>query len=245
MRVVKYFNDEKNWTDYESGSFKLGTLAEYRNSDSGLARMKDKGEGVHDQGFGSGTGVIKNIVLPGNIRIDNLSVSGTGNWIGTNVTFNEHVLCVSKGEYSRSHHEEMMAGWGTGFEDEYLGNQDLNSFAVIDLGELLYGLRCWAKTSGVLNSTEPLKRVVRSRSVSYGVERKSSYEIDDIWKVWQKMTFEDYEKAIFSKPRVFQREKELRVVVSLSCPLTQQNDVAPHFPKNEILRKAVKRLGRF
>ncbi|MEO0864535.1 MAG: hypothetical protein AAFY39_08090, partial [Pseudomonadota bacterium] len=65
MIVTKYFNSDKNWEDYSQGSFKVGTLEEYRSTEKDdLARMSDVDEGRYQRRF-TGSGFYKRIKLPG------------------------------------------------------------------------------------------------------------------------------------------------------------------------------------
>jgi len=61
--LTKYFNGKRDLAHYEAGSFKIGTLAEYRNSEHLLARMRDAEEGCSNFKIDHSDGVYENVTL--------------------------------------------------------------------------------------------------------------------------------------------------------------------------------------
>lgn len=101
MIITKYFNAEANWDHYASGSFKIGTLEEYRGTEGAIwSRMSDTGEGTLYQAFGSGSGHIERAQTRGAL-IENYTFSDCDTGVAISSEINEHVFCASRGSTIR------------------------------------------------------------------------------------------------------------------------------------------------
>lgn len=240
--VTKYFNAEKNWAHYEAGSFKIGTLEEYRKSESGLARMSDKGEGVAELGFGSGGGKIHRMELPNGNLIENCTFENVGTAVVVASSFNEHVFCCSIGKYSKKHHDAIR--YGEKFPDgtEYLGNEDLDAYAEIRLDKFLQAIRFWAFSAEVFTSQGPLVNSVFAKGVLYE-ERILRKPLPLVSKPDTTLTEERYLKTIFCKPVQYKTENELRVVVRLRSPFLAPEGASAVYPSSRRLHRSIVTMG--
>ncbi len=242
MIITKYFN-LKDWDRYEAGSFKIGTLEEYRKSEQEVARMSDTDEGIAQRGFGEGNAYIKHMVLPGNNVIENCTFIDCGTIVKVDTVFNEFVFCASKGGYDQGHHIKMVEGELLEDGLEYNGNEDLNCYAEIELSRFLKGLRFWGFGSEkVLSKLSPQQYII-AKPVSYEPrllkkELKAESIVDD------GLTEEMYFSTIFNKPIKFSTEREFRIVLSALAPRLPSSGVSALYPQSSKLRKSILRMGR-
>ncbi|MEL7099624.1 MAG: hypothetical protein AAGM84_12415 [Pseudomonadota bacterium] len=242
MIITKYFNAESNWEHYSSGSFKVGTLSEYRGYEhTQLARMTDRGEGTVSKQFGSGVGHVPYATV-GPVTLTNFNFSAPGGIVVEN-SFNEHVFCASVGTYKKEHHELMRFGGVDREGQAYVGNEDLDAFAEIDFDRFLMALRAWCRQSGRMTTRTIASQYVFSKPVTYGENRNTYYDLEKIALANAPFGDEELKRAIFSKPIEFLAEAEIRVVVSTKFPDLPDRDAAPLFPSSAKLRDSILHLG--
>ena len=228
--------------DYKSGSFKLGTLGEYRNQEGAentLERMSDRGEGLSERIYGGSSGKIDRMVNGGMV-FEHMSWSNCGDGISLVDEINDYVFCASIGSYDREHHSRILFGnQSIGYNE----NPDLDAYAEIDLGFFLHGLKSWLTRSGNISANrEWMPRQVYAKPVIYG-DRITRRDIPNSLSVNHQIDEELYFSAVFNKPSRFQTEKEVRVVARCKFPLFLPSGAGALFPKSQELRNSIVRMG--
>jgi hypothetical protein len=240
--ITKYFNTEKNVKDYQSGSFKLGTLGGYRNQEGAeniFERMSDKGEGISERIYGGSSGQIDRMIS-GAMVFEQMSWSNCGDGISLVDEVNDYVFCASIGSYDREHHSRILFG---NESVGYKGNPDLDAYAEIDLEIFLRGLRSWLTQSGNISANrEWMPRLVYAKPVTYG-DRITRRDIPDSLSVNHQIDEELYFSAVFNKPSRFQTEREVRVVARCKFPLYLPAGSPALFPKSQELRNSIVQMG--
>ncbi len=240
-KVVKYCNKETlNYLLH--GSFKIGTLEEYRTSEMEAARMSDRQEGIANVLIGQGSGRIERLELPNGGVIEDCTFENCGAGVYLTTHYNEYIFCCTIGEYRKSHHEVMLTGSNT----EYEGNKDLEYFVELDLSAFLKALKTWAeKTKGVLKNGSS-EAYLYSRPVTYN---DRTVEMSTEWA--QATSVEERNslaltRAVFSKPGFFAPEQEYRINLRISGGYNGAPfGASALFPKSHKLKMAIKRYGRF
>ena len=255
MRIVKYFDPEKDWSNYKSGSFKFGTLKGYRESNEVGDRFSDRGEGITHRHYGRGAGSVENLQI-GNVSIGRLESVPVGE-AGSNLrkvwdesppsivtvmsTFNCNVFCASIGPYEKSHHVKMLKG-EISEDREYRGNEKLTAFAEIDLSKFERAIKMWAmRVSEYTQIRSASVEFMRSRMVSYG-PRSFDYPLEAVHGE-NEISHAVLDKLIFSKPEKYSTEREYRCALML-YPWKLLEKSVDVFPKSFALRKCILRLGR-
>ncbi|WP_420859402.1 hypothetical protein [Marivivens marinus] len=197
MRYVTKFLGEHGFAAAQQGSFKFGTLEEYRSSESGHSRMSDDREGVATEDFQFTEGRADDVTI-GGIRILNCNFEGNKIDFRRETQSNAFVACCSFGPYDRSTHIKIIKGQG-----EYQGNDDLGYYVVYDLGKLSVALHDWAARNFRCNVK------LRGEQVRYA-ERAVHEEIGVIGSVPSQPSRDAIWNAIFVKPRFYSIENEFR-----------------------------------
>jgi hypothetical protein len=236
--LTKYFNVAQNWDHYANGSFKIGTLAEYRKAEAGLARMSDNEEGLSQYTFGGGTETYDNLQI-GGLFIGRMELVDCGPAVGMDLTFNDHVFCASCGPYSQPHHAAMRNGDG----QKYLGNSDLDGYAVLDLNMFYDALISWAQTDAKFETALPVTEVFSGQAVSY--ENRNLHQPLASNAVLQNVIdSERYKRTVFHKPERFSIENEFRIAISASKPNYPDEKAEAFYPQSESLRKSIVKMGK-
>lgn len=241
--ITKYFDPSSLWELYEKGSFKFGTLEEYRNSEADLARMSDSEEGSAQTGYGEGYGEIGRLEFPDGTTFFGGTLEGDGVPLVVENTFNEHIFCATLGRYNRAHHEKML--YGERFPDgsEYIGNKDLKAFVEIDLRLFLRGLRFWAAGSQDVSKEISVYDILFSRKVEYQ-ERMIRRPFIENGKI-PELSVGQYLHTIFSKPQRFKTENEFRILLHSAGHKSLREGADSLFPFSSRLRRSIIRMGKF
>lgn len=237
MKFVKY-SDRESWRLNNSGSFKVGTLSEYRSSEANVARMSDHFEGIHELSIGEASGHIVDAEIPGLGRFENVSWDSCRSFAVERTVVNEYVFCGSLGAYDKKHHSTMRYGNGT----DYPGNSDLTHFVEIDLPSFIRGIELWSRKCLLANS-ETEVRVYHER-VQYS-ERNSHASVELAASLPHSMRTADARyRATFIKPQIFSEEKEIRIILEVRTNgRPPEKDASALYPKSFGLKRAITRSG--
>lgn len=246
MIITKYF-PEANWEDYCKGSFKIGTLQNYRGTEGQNcptpARMTDVFEGVSLTGYGKDKAYLSSHRAGDGSVWHNASFSGHGFPLIEGYEFNEYVFCASVGRYDRSHHKMMVHGYDYGDGSNYRGNIELTAYAEIDLRKFKKALRHWLLSAKCVTSKFPVSEIIDSRKVIYE-DRFEARELSELEEGRRPMTLEEYLRAVFYKPPLFRVENEVRVTVQTTAPVFLQEDAPPLYPCSRRFLRSIVSMGR-
>ena len=232
--VTKYFDNE-TLPHIEAGSFKFGTLEEYRAKEANLtsARMMDLLETLIPLSFGSErpNGEIVSMTI-GGTQFEDVYLNGPG-LIDFAPKFNQWVFCASIGSYDSEHHQSMVNG-----KEAYLGNPELLNWAEIDMEKFIAAMEYEVSKeiavlnySGIVLTHDPVKYNKRTgrRAVRNGIFDSKSFILELA--------------AAFRKPEAFSIEREYRVMARLFAPHQAPIDAKPRYFKSEALRDSIVRVG--
>ncbi|UWR23581.1 hypothetical protein [Sulfitobacter sp. S190] len=253
--ITKYFNAETQWKNYDSGSFRFGTLRGYASGEDGDGeRFSDDSEGTITTHYGKAGDEIKHLEI-GGLSIGNLrsippAPEGTPLYelwkemavpIAYNQKFDANIFCASLGPYSVAHHRIMRYG-SNELKVPYKGNEELTGWAEINVAKFVRATRAWV----MKNSAYP---EIRNGSAPFLLERPVSYNkrverrpINDAHAAGD-FSEDTINRLVFQKPERFQPEREFRITVS-SHPLQHTSKTVPMFPKSFALKRSIIRMGR-
>lgn len=181
------------------GSFRIGTLAEFRSAEIDSGAFSDLEEGEMKTSIG---GDVRNFHgAIGGIKISNLTMIGFGSAIRTHHQTDGNAFCTSIGPYRRDRHERLMS-----VSADYKGNADWTAHLVLDTRKLLDAFVNLAASQGV-------RYRICARTIRYG-ERHGEGRQEDIPTLLN--TRERAHRqldAIFTKPPRFELEEEVRFLV--------------------------------
>jgi hypothetical protein len=240
--ITKYFNSAKNLSDYQNGSFKLGTLEEYRQgelSNYNIGRMSDTEEGMLLRSFGRPDSEIEQLRM-GGLTIQNCLSFGTRQGLTLTNELNDYVFCASQGPYEGEHHRRMRFGE---VDLGYTGNTDLDAFAVINLDLFREGIYEWLLENGRNSQDRACSKVgICDRKVTYG-DRRSLHEIPASGVIESDVDESIYLQAVFTKPKRFEVENEYRLTAVCDEIGVLGVGAKPVYPKSEKLKRSIVRIG--
>lgn len=239
MYAVKYSN-KADWLRNRNGRFKIGTLEQYRSSESVSFRLSDHREGIQRIMVGGSSGSVRNLTLPGGSYFGHISWQDCGAGILHETSHNEYIFCVSLGGYDREHHKIMLNGDDKG----YPGNPELTHYVQIDLRLFDAALKKWAvKALGILRE---------GQTTAYTFSKSVIYEGRDVEispLTAQSMSTEAMKtnaliRAVFHKPQPFAAEKEFRICLRTGGEFSGLSSGAgPLFPSSRLFKKSVLHSG--
>jgi hypothetical protein len=227
-KITKFF-EEGMLENYRDGSFWFGTLKRYRmieGKETSVVvepRFSDRREGIVERAHNLATGSAKNVTIGGFNFIDCV-FEGNLNHILITHELNDFVFCASWGAYSRQQHLNMKDGAMSAAGTQYEGNPKLTHFVEIDLIDFLDAVSQVAPRTPLWNTKLPANEYLLHRRVTYGQTQKTS----SIPPIYQgsgvELTAEDYLRTVFTKPKHFSPENELRVVLRSNAPNFLEGD---------------------
>lgn len=231
MRTVKKYFDKETLPYFEKGSFKFGTLVEYRNGEE--YRMTDANEGRISQtvNFSAAGRYIDRVQLGGVLIED--CFGGSINACVNAYEVNDWIFCCSAGKYDKHHHRAMLKR-----------NSDLTHYAELDLDQFMTAISNEvAKFTGC--KTHPVHPNVVSDIVTYD-ERDYSMKVRlERGESSKSVIFDSYalRRMVFNKPRRYKYEKEVRIVVRTDPIQALPKDAGPLFLQSDALRNCILRTG--
>jgi hypothetical protein len=224
-RLVKYFY-EKDIEFYRKGQFRFGTLESYRRDESNVQRLNDPFEGRRTlvlkpiplpylEGMHTHEPIIlesdggRTVFANNTFTRPILSSRSTANaeervfgFGSIELAFNAHVLCLTKGEYSKSHHAVMVRGAVNPDGSKYQGDEKL-----VCAIELNFSLFCAA----IGEAISPLTALGNS------VEYRNKRENASAQKVSAFLGGQDHDwlsyEAVYLKSTHFASEREFRITL--------------------------------
>lgn len=233
--ITKYF-DDGSLSFIKSGSFKFGTLEEYRAKEvtQSSARMSDPLEARIPLSFGSQRpGGEKVSMTVGTMTFEDCSFVGS-NLFGFTPAFNQWVFCSSIGKYDLAHHRIMLCGKGN-----YKGNPELKNWVEIDLEKFLSALK--VEVSKEMTVQAFGSEVLHHAKVKYN---KGQLEIPVRRGVFDIKSFGLELAAAFTKPAEFSVEMEYRILARLFAPNQAPLSAAPRAFRSDGLRESILDVGR-
>lgn len=217
---------------FRKGSFKFGTLVEYRSGE--FFRFSDAFEGLHSQNVDfSSDGYVASARLGKAVEfIDCFAPKAT---VSFKSEINEHVFCATHGAYSREHHLEMVRR-----------NPDLTHFIEMNIFDFTDAVE---KEIAKHENYEPDARGV---NVFWQVVKYESRDSYDKYALNREEFSFDYSptltmnrilKTVFNKPQEFSYEKEIRIVARLDGDHVPSVDAQPLHLKSYLLLKSIKQFG--
>lgn len=228
MDTITKFFGEKDLPYYQAGSFRVGSLRQYRSLEEKQDRFSDADEGRYTETYGkAGEEVSGNGYFAG-VHFGNFKISGVTKPVCVERTLNFPVFCASCGEYSREVANSIVYGSGS-----YRGNSDLKFYAEIDLDLFLKAIvkaMCDRMGSEIRAVGRPVEYDDKGRKIVLAAPYTS---LNDSLKT-------DPTRG-FVKPKLFECENEYRIAFFIA---KQIRDEAPYDLRSDDLKSSIKRIGR-
>jgi len=241
--ITKFFAADQ-LKNYGKGSFKIGTLSEYRNSESSSARMADTGEGITERRSPLSSGIMKSYrTLDGLVFSGNIWENCGSGFVASSV-INEYIFCATFGDYSKDTHKKLLYGCQLSEGHWYSGNPDLTHFAVINVEKFILALRLWIKSRrrSFKKNFDPIgdiggyQVVYRERFEELHQPIVKYDELENFDKI--------YLQSVFFKPPHFLPENEFRISMNVHQDGLPPEDALPLFPCSLGLKNSIVRFGQ-
>lgn len=181
-----------------SGSIKIGTLREFRNTETGTGAFSDEGEGISSTQI---TGDVHNATFQagGNFFVNCSFVGNRGSAIKSQLTIEANAFCASIGPYSAERHRRLSAE-----SANYKGNPKWTAHVVYN-------------TDRLISAFQSLRNEISHQclfiygSIEYRARNRTGTQ-REIAKLFDGTTeFIHSVDAVFIKPELFAVEEEFRL----------------------------------